>query len=321
MTTEKIGISYIVPAYNEENGIESTIERLRETLGKLDRPWEIIVVNDGSRDRTLEVLKSFEGIRVLSHPINTGYGSAIKTGIANARHEWIGIVDADGTYEIERLPDLVEKMEEGFDMVVAARENVLELDKPMKRFFRRVLRFAVKLVVAARIVDPNSGFRLFTKTLATTFFPFLCNTFSFTTSITIFAMGEGFFVSYVPMPYSHREGKSKVRHFRDSLRLAQLILQGITFFNPIKFYILMAIGFILFVALPALGMIGLGWTNVAWVYFLSGLISVLLLGQGILGDLVRIANNMGQSVKGRWMPNHVTHNLAAFGSDGGEEKP
>lgn len=284
------GLSYIVPAYNEENAIASTIERLRPVLAGLGIPYEIIVVNDGSRDATRERAEACGAdVRVISHPINLGYGNAIKTGIKAAAHDWIGIVDADGTYDIEQMPRLVEKMNDGFDMVVAARQNVLAMDKPLKRFFRRLLIVFLNVVIGARIEDPNSGFRIFTKQLALTFFPFLCGTFSFTTSITVFAMGERFFVAYVPLPYAARTGKSKVRHFRDSLRMMQLVFQGITFFNPIKAFLMIVCGLAAAFLLPALALAGLGCDSLAYLWMGFGAVGAILFGLGVLGDIVRLS--------------------------------
>jgi glycosyltransferase involved in cell wall biosynthesis len=285
------GLSYVIPAYNEENAIASTVERLRSVLSTLDIPSEIIVVNDGSRDDTCARAEACgDDIRVINHPINLGYGNAIKTGIKAARHEWIGIVDADGTYDIEELPRLVEKMRNGFDMVVAARKNVLAMDKPLKRFFRRLLIGFLNLVIGARIEDPNSGFRIFTKRLALTFFPFLCGTFSFTTSITVFALGERFFVAYIPLQYAARTGDSKVRHVRDSLRMLQLVLQGITFFNPVKFYLMLVAGLVAMFLVPSIVLSLLGCPTVALYWFLTGAIACLLMGMGVLGDIVRISS-------------------------------
>jgi len=295
------GLSWIVPAYNEEGAIVSTLERLAKVLSSLDITWEIIVVNDGSRDETRDRALSVQGVRVVSHPINIGYGSAIKTGIRAASYDWIGIVDADGTYDIEQLPQLVEKMRDGFDMVVAARQNVLALDKPIKRLARRTLIGFLNLVIGARIVDPNSGFRIFKKSLAERFFPFLCNTFSFTTSITVFALGQRHFVAYLPLEYFQRTGKSKVKHGRDSLRMMQLVLQGITFFNPLKFYLMLVVGLIVGFAVPSLLLHALGCQTLAFYWFATGVASTILVGLGTLGDMLRVASLRHQD--GQWSLN------------------
>ncbi|MDP6786435.1 MAG: glycosyltransferase family 2 protein [Rhodospirillales bacterium] len=285
------GLSYIVPAYNEEDAVVETLEKLNNVLSRLDVPSEIILVNDGSLDGTLELAKRCSDVRIISHPVNTGYGSALKTGILAARYPWIGIVDADGTYDIEQTPSLVEKMEGGFDMAVAARKNIYEIDRPVKRFFRRLMLSFLNLIIAAKIEDPNSGFRIFTKELAIKFFPFLCNSFSFTTSLTVFALGEAYFVCYVPVEYSHRAGKSKVRHFRDTLRMVQLIIQGVTFTNPVKFFLILAVCLVLFVGLPAMALALAGWDILAHYYLAVGVAAVFLVGLGVIGDIVRISTD------------------------------
>ena len=115
------GLTFIVPAYNEENAISSTLARLHKALMEQDLPFEIIVVNDGSTDQTRQRAEVCDGARVIDHPINTGYGSAIKSGVRVAKYDWVGIVDADGTYEIEKVGMLIDKMKNGFDMVIASR--------------------------------------------------------------------------------------------------------------------------------------------------------------------------------------------------------
>lgn len=282
------GVSLIVPAYNEVQSIESTLRRLRKILGSLNRPFEIIVVDDGSTDKTVIEARKVASVRIESHPLNIGYGAAIKTGIRNSSYEIIGIVDADGTYDIEGLPSLLEDIDYGFHMVVASRENVSETDTFIKGIARSILLWSLNILIAAKIRDPNSGFRLFQKSLALTYFPFLCNSFSFTTSITLFALGDGYFVKYVPMQYGVREGKSKVRHFRDSLRMVQLIFQGVTFANPLKLFVLLAVFYIFIFGFPAIILVFLGLIEIAWIYLTAGSTVTLLLALGVLTDMYRL---------------------------------
>jgi polyisoprenyl-phosphate glycosyltransferase len=283
------GISYIVPVYNEEGDIVSTIDRLRSTLESLNRPYEIIVVDDGSDDNSASIASACKGVKVLRHPTNAGYGAALKTGISNSQYDWIGIVDADGTYEIEMVPQLVASMEEGFDMVVAARSNVFDHDGFFKKLGRKIFVVIINILINQDVQDPNSGLRIFTKSLALTFFPFLCNSFSFTTSITVFALGDAYFVKYLPSEYKGREGASKVKHFRDTLRTIQLIVQGVTFFNPLKLYLLLALVHVVFVALPSLVLLVSGCSIAGWIYLLTGTVSCLLVSIGALGDIFRIS--------------------------------
>ena len=281
------GLSFIVPAYNEELGIEATLERLEKTLSSLNISSELIIVNDGSTDRTREIAESRADIRVINHPINTGYGSAIKTGIRVAKYDWIGIADADGTYDIENLPKLVASMEQGYEMVIAARENVLDRDKRVKRLSRRLLIKFLSVFVHANIRDPNSGFRIFSRQLALSFFPFLCNTFSFTTSLTIFFQGEGYFVDHIYLHYAERKGESKVRTIRDSIRLVQLVLQGVTYFNPLKFFVGMAFLILTVVGIPSLGLVVSGYSELGFLYLSIGCAAALVASLGMLADILR----------------------------------
>ncbi|MEQ8667509.1 MAG: glycosyltransferase family 2 protein [Rhodospirillales bacterium] len=283
------GISFVIPVFNEENAIADTVRRVIDQMKKLDRAYEVIVVDDGSSDGTFGAASTIKGITVLRHPSNSGYGRTLKTGIANANFELIGIVDADGTYEIEKIPELVAAIDDGFDMAVASRSNIAKRDSMMKRLSRWLYIMSIRILVGRDAQDPNSGLRVFSRSFVMTFFPFLCNSFSFTTSLTVFAFGGSYFVKYVPSQYEVREGKSKVRHIRDTLRTIQLIVQGVTFFNPVKLYLLLAAAHVAFVALPSL----LLWSCVSvaagTTYLTAGSLTILLLGLGALGDIVRIS--------------------------------
>jgi len=285
------GLSYVMPAYNEDQGISSTLQRLSNTLAKLNMPYEIIVVNDGSRDGTKELAEQFRDVTVISHPINTGYGNALKSGIKTAQYEWIGIVDADGSYPIEDIPKLISEMQNGFDMVIGTRMNIAALDKPVKKIFRRIFKVVLKLLIKTSIEDANSGFRIFKRELAVGFLPFLCGTFSFTTSLTILAMGQACFVKHIPVQYHPRKGSSKVRHVRDSMRTLQYIVQGITFFNPIKFFLLLSFCMILVVCIPAMIMALFRMHTLSLYYMIFGTTVTLLIAIGVLADVIRISSN------------------------------
>ncbi len=284
----KPGISFIIPVYNEEDAITATIDRLRNVLSVLEHPFEIIVVDDGSTDQSGDRADQAGDVLVLRHPANSGYGRSLKTGIVHAQYDWLGIVDADGTYEIEKIPELVEAMERGFDMAVALRQNILDRDGFFKKLSRKLYIGAIRLLAGKDSPDPNSGLRLFSRDLAMTFFPFLCNSFSFTTSLTVFAFGGAFFVKFIPSHYEMRQGRSKVRHFRDTLRTIQLIVQGVTFFNPIKLYLLLAFTYALFIGLPTLALY-IWCPVVAAPLLMVGTTTWLLVGIGALGDIFRIS--------------------------------
>ncbi len=284
-----LGLSMIMPAYNEEAGIAFALSRLLAVMETLDTAWEIIVVDDGSKDATGNIVAGFGKIRYIRHPINIGYGNAIKTGIRNATYERIGICDADGSYPVEELPRLLAEMDKGFDMVTGARANLAEHDRWFKRHMRRIYIKSICLLTGDKIADPNSGLRVFTKALAMEFIQFLCGGFSFTTSLTVLAAEKPCFITQIPIQYEERKGKSKVQHLRDSLRTLQLIVQGITYYNPIKFFIIMATGLVAVVAFPAMLLAVFNMYTLSAYYMLFGCVVSLLVGLGVLGDIVRIS--------------------------------
>src|SRR5688572_33331737 len=114
--------SAIIPAFEERDVIAATIASLRAEFSKLGREAEIIVVDDGSNDGTSEAA-SAAGAKVVRNPINSGYGFSLKRGLTEARHDDIVIIDADATYPIDKLGDLVREYERGYDMVVGDRKS------------------------------------------------------------------------------------------------------------------------------------------------------------------------------------------------------
>lgn len=291
MQESEAGLTFVVPAYNEELGIATTVTRLKAVLSGLDLATEVIVINDGSTDNTLHKALQCEGITVHSHPVNIGYGNAILSGVLRAKYDWIGIVDADESYPIEDIPLLVAEMNNGYDMVVGARSNLHENDTFIKGIFRNIFRKTVSFLNDRRIEDPNSGFRIFKRTIVLKLRPFLCGTFSFTTSISILTSGLYYFIKYVPIKYSKRTGNSKVRHVRDTVQVVQFILQGIVFFNPMKFFVILAILMFLFVYVPAILLSVLDMRTLALYYMIFGTSVSLMIGMGALGDIIRIASS------------------------------
>jgi len=108
MESQRLQISIIIPVYNEEESIVSLLKEMEDVMNQSRLSYEIIVVNDGSTDRTGELLRESESsIRIFNHKINRGYGASLKTGICNAQYEIVVITDADGTYPHERIPELI----------------------------------------------------------------------------------------------------------------------------------------------------------------------------------------------------------------------
>jgi glycosyltransferase involved in cell wall biosynthesis len=233
-------ISIVIPAFNEENAIADTVATLRSRLDAAGITGaEVVVVDDGSSDRTGERAVG-AGARVLRNLENLGYGFSLKRGITEAANDTIVISDADGTYPIDRIPDLLSRYREGWDMVVGARTGSHYRESAIKAPLRRLLQGLVEFTAGRSIPDPNSGLRVFSRKTIMPFFPHLSDRFSFTTSSTLGYMLKKKTVLYVPIDYHKRIGSSKVRLVRDSLRTLQYIVSAIAYYNPLKLFILLA---------------------------------------------------------------------------------
>ena len=285
-------ISIVIPAYNEKNAIEDTVKHIRQTL--LDSklvPHEIIVVDDGSSDDTANLaLRS--GAVVVRHPHNLGYGASLKSGILKSQYDTIVITDSDGTYPVSQIPFLYEKYSEGFDMVVGARQGIVYKGSYIKWPLRILLRFLVEWTAGRKIPDINSGLRIFSKKTISTYFNRLCDTFSFTTSATLAYMMTGRFVTYVPINYSERIGSSHVKLWRDSLRTLQFIIQAVSYYNPLKIFLLLSV----ICVLAALISVAIGLLNHIATGFLMGAMliccAIILFGLGLVTDvLAKSLNN------------------------------
>jgi len=242
-------ISVVIPAYNEEGGLAGVVLGLRQTMDSCGRPYEIIVVDDGSTDTTRSIAEGLD-VKLVSHGVNRGYGAALKTGIRAASGEHILICDGDGTYPPESIPSLLGVLE-GKDMVVAARTGP-SVDIPLlRRFAKGILRRLAIYLAESPIPDLNSGLRIFRRKTAMRYFPILPRGFSFTTTITLAMLCNEGEVEYVPINYDKRTGKSKIRPIRDTLNFLMLIMRTILYFNPLKIFlpVSLAIGLMFLVSL------------------------------------------------------------------------
>src|SRR3989344_5484308 len=233
----------IIPVVNEEHALRSLLIALKERLQSMPAT-EIIVVDDGSTDQSGTIASSVEGVRVIRHDINRGYGAAIKTGMLTSSTDLILIIDADGTYPIDRIPALL-KDADSHDMVVGARTGDRVYHSLLRRMAKWPINRLANYLVNVSIPDLNSGLRVFRKDLACKYLRILPNGFSFTTNITLAFLSDGYRVKYIPINYHKRVGVSKVRPFRDAINYFVLVMRMILFYNPLKFFIPLSILFFL----------------------------------------------------------------------------
>jgi glycosyltransferase involved in cell wall biosynthesis len=227
-------VSVVIPAFNEERGVGAVVRDVRRLLQARGIPGEVLVVDDGSTDATAQAALE-AGARVLRHRSNHGYGAALKTGIAAARYAVVAILDADGTYPIEPLPEMLERLERA-DMVVGARVGPNVRIPFVRRPAKWVLNRLANFVSAARIPDLNSGLRVFRRDVVMQYFPILPDQFSWTTTITLAMHCDNYAVAYVPIWYRERTGRSKIVPW-DAGSFLVLILRMAMLFRPLRVFL------------------------------------------------------------------------------------
>lgn len=232
--TFDIGLSVLIPAYNEEESIASTVESIRKHASCV-RELEIIVINDGSTDRTGEIARGLP-VTLIEHEINTGYGSGLKDGLQAAKHEYIMIADADGTYPLEETPRLLEDAA-SYAMIVGARTGAIVKVPPLRKPGKWIITRLAEYLSQRKIPDLNSGFRIFRKDIALRFLSLYPDGFSFTTTITLAMLTNHHKVKFVPINYHRRVGKSSIRPLRDFTNFTILIIRICAYFKPLNVFV------------------------------------------------------------------------------------
>ena len=234
-------LSVVIPAYNEEDSIQEVMQRVLAIRPELPAAGvddlELIVVNDGSRDRTAELVQATPGVRLLTHVHNGGYGAALKTGFAAARGELIGFLDADGTYPPEKFPDLCRvALAQDADIVIGSRMAGAISEMPLvRRIGNLVFAGLVSLVSAQHITDSASGMRVFKKAILERIYP-LPDGLNLTPVMSTRALHEGLRMVETPIPYSERAGRSKLSVTKDGMRFAQSIVWTAFTYNPARLF-------------------------------------------------------------------------------------
>ena len=278
-----MNVSIIIPAYNEENSIGDVIAEIYRVTNNHNLNCELIVVNDGSTDKTGEVVKQSKA-KLIEHPVNRGYGATLKTGIKKAAYDIVVITDADGTYPNEEIPNLVKYVKD-YDMVVGARigqnAKIPLIRKPAKWAINKFANY----LSGTKIPDLNSGLRVMRKEVIERFLPLLPNGFSFTTTITLAMLTNSYSVRYVPIAYHKRVGKSKIRPIRDTLNFIQLIVRTVMYFRPLKVFLPISLSFFAtsFLMLLYRTFIHRAFGSTTVILFVTG---VQILALGLIADLI-----------------------------------
>jgi glycosyltransferase involved in cell wall biosynthesis len=161
-------LSVFFPAYNEEANIERTVRRAKQVLEKIAEKWEIIIVDDGSRDKTGEIAESLSKefkskIRTIHHSPNRGYGGALKSGYEAAKYEWVAFADSDGQFDFSQITKLIEKQKAtGADLVLGVREE--RADPFLRKLFTFVwAKVLPRALLGLKVTDYSCGFKMIRK--------------------------------------------------------------------------------------------------------------------------------------------------------------
>lgn len=232
-------LSVVIPAYNEEDGIAQIIERvlpIRSSLSEVGvEGLELIVVDDGSRDRTAEIAETYPEVFLVRHTENQGYGAALKTGFGQACGDLLGFLDADGTYPPEHFPDLCRvALQDDVDLVVGSRMSGAESEMPLvRRIGNMVFANLASLLGNHRVHDSASGMRVIRREALSRLYP-LPDGLNFTPVMIIRALHEEVSWCEVPIPYKERVGRSKLSVVRDGVRFLETILWTALCYNPVR---------------------------------------------------------------------------------------
>ena len=272
-------ISIVIPARNEAGGLRHLLPKLE----MLNPACEVIVVDDGSDDDTASACAS-AGVRVIRHQYPMGNGAAIKTGARAAKGDFIVFMDADGQHQPEDISSLLQKLSEGYDMVVGARQAGSHAGTH-RAVANDFFSHAASWMVRHTIEDLTSGFRVVNAKRFRQFLYLLPNGFSYPTTITMSFFRAGYCVAYVPIHTPRRIGKSHIRPIRDGVRFLMIIIKIGTLFSPLRLFLPVSAAFFF---------TGLGYylytflssgrfTNMSALMFISSILTFLI---GIVSEQI-----------------------------------
>jgi glycosyltransferase involved in cell wall biosynthesis len=258
--SSKPQVSVVLPCLNEENSIEICIKKIKDVFEKEKIDGEIIVVDNGSTDRSVEIVKKYNDVKLLFEP-QKGYGSALRCGIENAQGEYIIMGDADNTYDFYEIPKFLEKLKDGYDLVIGSRFKGKILKGAMSFSHRYIgnpiLTGMLRFFFGGNISDAHCGLRGFTKqayqkmNLRTT-------GMEFASEMVIHALKKKLRIAEIPITYYPRIGESKLSSFRDAWRhIRFMLLYSPDYLFLLPGIILFLVGFIISFGILAKGNISL----------------------------------------------------------------
>ena len=265
-------LSIVIPAKNEAGAIATVVAGAKKEYPDA----ELIVVDDGSSDDTAKVAEE-AGAKVVRHPESLGNGAAVKAGARAANGDIIAFMDGDGQHDAAEFGKLLDKLDQGYDMVIGARNSGSHANVG-RLYANGIYNVVASWLTGRRIPDLTSGFRVARASLFKKFLYLLPNGFSYPTTITMAFLRSGHPISFEPIPVAKRIGKSHIRPIRDGIRFMVIIFKIATLYSPLKIFLPISVMF--FAS-------GLGWyahtfstmgrfTNMSMLLFSASVIVFLI---------------------------------------------
>lgn len=231
---DAIAVSVVLPTYNEEKAISSVIDDVRTAMNATNYAYEILVVDDCSRDGTVEIARS-KNVRIIQRKRNGGSGASRKTGIRAARGEYIAMLDADGTYTAADIPKMLDMLPE-WDQVNGARTSeegtMRALRVPAKWFIRQLAIY----LSGVYIPDLNTGLKVFKRSVMMKYLWVMPEGFSCVTTMTLAFLCNGYAVTWIPSEYHKRIGESKFHPIKDTSKYFATVVRMVMYFNPLRVF-------------------------------------------------------------------------------------
>ncbi|SRR6266542_4329696 len=219
--------SIIIPAYNEGARLGATLNRVLQYVAAQGWDAEVIVVNDGSRDQTADLVRGYiqkhPALRLLENPGNRGKGYSVRNGMLNATGEILLFSDADLASPIEEAPKLLGAIQSGADVAIGSRwlrpELQAQRQSLLRQFYGRIFNLALRILLGLKFKDTQCGFKAFTRSAAQTIFPLQkIERWGFDPELLYLACRARLKVEEVPVAWSHQAGTG-ISPLRDGLRM------------------------------------------------------------------------------------------------------
>lgn len=281
MNNGSIDLSVIIPVYNEELAIGNFLKELEKIVA--DKNWEVIVVDDCSSDNTVRIIDQ-TNFKVIRHRHNKGYGASIKTGIKNAKGDWLALIDSDGQHNPNDLVHLFANIND-CDMVIGKRDKKSFVD-PERIIGKKLMTSLSSFLIKRKVYDLNSGLRLVKRNIISKYAHLLPNGFSASTTMTLIMLCEEYDVKWVSIVTKRRKGKSSLNIINDGYNSLILILRIISLFNPLRIFIPISLLFILIgvvYGIYKLFSVGLSFPVGGFIFIFIGVISFFC---GIINDQI-----------------------------------